>query len=150
MSINFATIQGLTIPEGVVTQITDASGNVLWSAGGKLISVAMSGSGGLYSQVVIDGTSYGFINVENIEVSKGTTMVCTVETISAGNAGKIYLNGVLVAQTETPETNLTTEETLRVQYEYVINKPIAIKFTYTAVKPGWITFYYGQLEITEL
>lgn len=31
MSIDFATLQGLTIPEGVVTQITDASGNVLWA-----------------------------------------------------------------------------------------------------------------------
>lgn len=29
--INFATLQGLTIPEGVVTQITDASGRVLWA-----------------------------------------------------------------------------------------------------------------------
>lgn len=34
MSINFATLQGLTIPEGVVTQIADASGRILWSAGG--------------------------------------------------------------------------------------------------------------------
>ena len=32
MSINFSTLQGLTIPEGVVTQITDASGRVLWAA----------------------------------------------------------------------------------------------------------------------
>ena len=32
MSINFGTLQGLTIPEGVVTQITDAAGRVLWSA----------------------------------------------------------------------------------------------------------------------
>lgn len=30
--IDFSTLQGLTIPEGVVTQITDASGVVLWSA----------------------------------------------------------------------------------------------------------------------
>jgi hypothetical protein len=30
--INFSTLKGLTIPEGVVTQITDASGSVLWSA----------------------------------------------------------------------------------------------------------------------
>lgn len=30
--IDFATLQGWTIPEGVVTQITDASGRVLWSA----------------------------------------------------------------------------------------------------------------------
>lgn len=32
MSINFSTLQGLTIPEGVVTQIADASGRVIWSA----------------------------------------------------------------------------------------------------------------------
>lgn len=38
MSINFATLQGLSIPEGVVTQIADASGRVLWMlSGGKVI-----------------------------------------------------------------------------------------------------------------
>lgn len=38
MSIDFATLQGLTIPEGVVTQIADASGRVLWMlSGGKVI-----------------------------------------------------------------------------------------------------------------
>ena len=37
--INFSTLQGLTIPEGVVTQITDASGRVIWAvkSGGKVI-----------------------------------------------------------------------------------------------------------------
>lgn len=36
--IDFATLQGLTIPEGVVTQIADASGRVLWMlSGGKAI-----------------------------------------------------------------------------------------------------------------
>ena len=36
--MNFATMKGLTIPEGVVTQITDASGRVLWAlSGGKVI-----------------------------------------------------------------------------------------------------------------
>ena len=37
--INFSTLQGLTIPEGVVTQITDESGRVLWAvqSGGKVI-----------------------------------------------------------------------------------------------------------------
>lgn len=34
MSINFATLQGLAIPEGVVTQIMDAAGRVLWMVGG--------------------------------------------------------------------------------------------------------------------
>lgn len=32
--IDFTTLQGLTIPEGVVTQITDESGRVIWAAGG--------------------------------------------------------------------------------------------------------------------
>ena len=37
--MNFATMKGLTIPEGVVTQITDASGRVLWalSGGGPIV-----------------------------------------------------------------------------------------------------------------
>lgn len=36
--IDFATLQGLTIHEGVVTQITDASGRVLWAvSGGKAV-----------------------------------------------------------------------------------------------------------------
>ena len=30
--MNFANLKGLTIPEGNVTQITDASGRVIWSA----------------------------------------------------------------------------------------------------------------------
>lgn len=34
--IDFSTLQGLTIPEGVVTQIADASGRVLWSAAPKI------------------------------------------------------------------------------------------------------------------
>lgn len=37
--IDFSTLQGLSIPEGVVTQIADASGRVLWAldTGGKVI-----------------------------------------------------------------------------------------------------------------
>lgn len=36
--MNFANLTGLTIPEGVVTQITDASGRVIWAvSGGKVI-----------------------------------------------------------------------------------------------------------------
>ena len=35
--MNFATLQGLTIPEGNVTQITDASGSVIWAVGDKVV-----------------------------------------------------------------------------------------------------------------
>ena len=38
MSIDFSTLQGLTIPEGVVTEIKDAGGRVIWAvSGGKVI-----------------------------------------------------------------------------------------------------------------
>ena len=36
MSIDFSTLQGLTIPEGVVTEIKDSLGRVIWAAGGKI------------------------------------------------------------------------------------------------------------------
>lgn len=35
--IDYSTLQGLAIPEGVVTQITDESGRVLWSSGKSVI-----------------------------------------------------------------------------------------------------------------
>ena len=35
--IDFTTLQGLTIPEGVVTQITDGSGRVIWAVGGDKV-----------------------------------------------------------------------------------------------------------------
>lgn len=36
MSMNFSTIQGVTIPEGVVTQIADTFGNILWTSSVRL------------------------------------------------------------------------------------------------------------------
>ena len=56
MSINFATLQGLTIPEGVVTQITDAAGRVLWMAGGPVI---------LQVEKITDTTYVGETTYEN-------------------------------------------------------------------------------------
>lgn len=41
--IDFSTLQGLTIPEGVVTQIADASGRVLWKAGPVIIQFTVDG-----------------------------------------------------------------------------------------------------------
>lgn len=35
--MNFATLQGLTIPEGVVTEIKNANGVILWAGGGKAV-----------------------------------------------------------------------------------------------------------------
>lgn len=57
--MNFATLQGLTIPEGVVTQITDAAGRVLWAlSGGKVI---------LEVEKIIHNTYAGETTYENEE-----------------------------------------------------------------------------------
>lgn len=40
--IDFSTLKGLTIPEGNVSKIEDAQGNVLWSAVPKMCTVALN------------------------------------------------------------------------------------------------------------
>lgn len=53
--IDFATLQGLTIPEGVVTQITDESGRVIWAvSGGKVILEVEK----ITSDTYVSSTSY--------------------------------------------------------------------------------------------
>lgn len=75
MSIDFATLQGLTIPEGVVTQITDASGNVLWSAGGKDVILEVEK---ITSNTYAGGTTYeneSFILLDIYPKTNGTVSV---------------------------------------------------------------------------
>ena len=43
--IDFATLQGLTIPEGVVTKIEDAAGRVLWRLDAREMAVLNVGKG---------------------------------------------------------------------------------------------------------
>ena len=51
--IDFATLQGLTIPEGVVTQIADASGRVLWRGQAVRLKVKK-----ITSNTYASGTTY--------------------------------------------------------------------------------------------
>lgn len=52
--MNFATLQGLTIPEGVVTQIADASGRVLWAvSGGKAVLQVQKVIANVYSAAAL-------------------------------------------------------------------------------------------------
>lgn len=86
--MNFATLQGLTIPEGVVTQIADAQGNVLWSSAppfdGTIIlrpSADISVDSN-FTLVPSDATAaYMLIN----------------EEVSDGAATRIYINDSLVS-----------------------------------------------------
>ncbi len=83
MSIDFSTLQGLTIPEGVVTQITDASGNVLWSANshvsaaGEILDPWADISAGLYADC------YSLGNWKSFNLTDGTSVVMEVVALNA-------------------------------------------------------------------
>lgn len=71
MSLDFSILQGITIPEGVVTQITDASGNVLWMSqepiGPILIDFEYTDNGnGTYTLTAWKGTLNGVESTELI------------------------------------------------------------------------------------
>ncbi len=99
--IDFSTLQGLTIPEGVVTKITDASGRVLWSAAKKKVVVTITDPPIMFTQhdqqyanvkingVVYDGSEVG----EEIQVEVGTTIECYVYATSE--------NGLIAVNNET-------------------------------------------------
>ena len=73
--MNFATLKGLTIPEGNVTQITDASGRVLWAvSGGKVILEVEK----ITSDTYAGGTTYTdeeFILLDIYPKTNGTVTV---------------------------------------------------------------------------
>ncbi len=104
--IDFSTLQGLTIPEGVVTQITDASGRVLWAAGGgkvileveKITSDTYAGettyTGEQFILLDIYPTTNGTVNVTYGGLTKTITDTSGAEK---PNAQRVYFgtfNGV--------------------------------------------------------
>lgn len=98
MSINFSTLKGLTIPEGNVTKITDASGRVLWSAvkpATIFLAYKRNGGGSFrnYANVTIDGISYP-LDENDLTTTVLTVPIGTVITCRSGNT---TLNGTTVA-----------------------------------------------------
>lgn len=53
--MDFSTLKSLTIPEGVVTQIADANGTVLWRAASSEATAKVG---------VLDDTSYSNANID--------------------------------------------------------------------------------------
>jgi hypothetical protein len=143
--INFATLQGLTIPEGVVTQIADASGRVLWSAV-KMVNLTITsfwdGMDGDTARITINSPSpfapnpnepnnkvtswtayvYDLSDQQNrtIKIPVGSTIECYI-TRDKGNADShIKLNDVNVATGEgTYIYTVTGDATIDVSEEYV-------------------------------
>ena len=136
MSINFGTLQGLTIPEGVVTQIADAAGRVLWSAVKPMCTVTIKSMIGARTAssttafmdriyVEIDGQRYQattlssayHIDVVTVVVPYGTVMHCCADSTIAPSMGssRITLNNATIS------TNRLAE------YDHVITEDIMVE-----------------------
>lgn len=96
--INFATLQGLTIPEGVVTQIADEQGNVIWSAVEKAI-ITLSGTPSP-SYAEYKGTKYTVPATFEAAVGDTINLYCG----DVPNAANIILNDTLVSQGQSNTT----------------------------------------------
>lgn len=99
--IDFSTLKSLEIPEGNVTQIADASGDVLWkqAPSGVIVNVISVGGTG---RVTIDGNTY--TTAGTYEALESITVMAqgTYEFVSGSprvTVAYVYLNNVQVAST---------------------------------------------------
>lgn len=88
--IDFSTLKGLTIPEGVVKQITDSAGRVLWKAS-QPVTITLTGSANCY----VDYKGARYTAPATFEADIGDEIL--IETTAAPTGGVIYLNGEQVA-----------------------------------------------------
>lgn len=130
--MNFATLKGLTIPEGVVTQIADASGRVLWSAVKPVCTVTITDTGSEYAHVTIDGVKY--TTPATLEVPVGTTISCFVGDSNETKArAYVEVNGTQVVKGVAEDYDYTVAE------DTIIDLGLA----YSSDGP------YGKIEIFE-
>jgi hypothetical protein len=119
--IDFSTLKGLTIPEGVVTQITDESGRVIWAVQSdkailevkKLTSVTYAGG------TTYDGEEFILLNIYpktngTVNITYGGLTKTITDTSGAAepNAQQVFFgtfNGVSDS-VETPESGVLTIE----------------------------------------
>ena len=116
MSIDFATVKGLEIPEGKVVQITDADGVVLWDANVKVtITSSFFGMDGDTASITVNSsvpfspdptnpsykTKTWTVSVADepnctIKIPVGSTIECTVSREKGNADSYISLNGTRV------------------------------------------------------
>ena len=137
--MDFSALKGLTIPEGVVTQITDASGVVLWSAKRTAKVTITSECNGImgdtahikivYETGTFEAYAYDMPNC-TLEVPIGTTIECTVSRNKGNADSSISLNG----------TKVLTEGT----YIYTVMGNVSVD-----VSDRYTMGEYGVITITE-
>lgn len=150
--MDFSTLQGVTIPEGVVTKITNASGAVLWSAKRSAtvtITSTCVGINGDTARITItspepftpDASNPSYTTTTwtaevweepncTIEIPIGSTIECTVSRTKGNADSYISLNG----------TNVLVEGT----YIYTVTGNVAID-----VSDRYSMGEYGVITIAE-
>lgn len=138
--IDFSTLQGLTIPEGVVTQITDASGRVLWSAQPQMVTVTIKYKGGgawfdhsELGEEVSDGT---------YQVSPGSLLTCWAQNggISTDSTYVyFYVNG------QERYYNYLTSPYQKASYNYTITTNVIV--TYEKTESGYEYVYITEYPV---
>lgn len=83
MSINFSTLKGLTITEGNVTQIADASGRVLWKQAPKSVTVILRPTADIENSQN---------NNHSVYPAESSRFACIDEEVADGDATYIYGN----------------------------------------------------------
>lgn len=137
--MDFSALQGVTIPEGAVTQIADANGVVLWSAKQNAIVTITSECNGIMGDTAhikivsetenFEAYAYDMPNC-TIEVPIGSTIECTVSRNKGNADSSISLNG----------TKVLTEGT----YIYTVTGNVAVD-----VSDRYTMGEYGVITITE-
>ena len=151
--MDFASVKGLTIPEGEVTQIEDENGNVIWSAVQKAmvtITSECNGINGDTSSITVTSaepfapdptnpsettTSWTVVCWEmpscTIELPAGSTIECTVRDTKSSNRCYVALNGTNV------QTGAGT-------YLYTVTRDVTVH-----VADAYSQGEYGTIIITE-
>lgn len=137
--MDFSTLQGLTIPEGVVTKIANASGEVLWSAKRNAVVTITSECNGIEGDTahikivseteIFEAYAYDMPNC-TIEVPIGSTIECTVSRNKGNADSSISVNG----------TKVLTEGT----YIYTVTGNVAVD-----VSDRYSMGEYGVITIIE-
>lgn len=116
--IDFSTLQGLTIPEGVVTQIADAAGNVIWALSNEpiVLEVAKITSDTYASETTYEDENFILLDIyprsssSTVNISYGN--LTKTLSFSGTNAQQVYFGTFqgVSDEVETPASGTLTIE----------------------------------------
>lgn len=136
--MDFSTLRGVTIPEGVVAQIADENGAVLWSSKRNATVTITSTCNGIMGDTahikivseteIFEAYAYDMPNCI-IEVPVGSTIECTVSRNKGNADSSISLNGTKVLTEGTYIYTITGNVTVDVSDRYTMGEYGVITIT---------------------